>query len=71
MIVGLQTTPVGNSALLIASHRCSTAVIAAAIGVSTLSPQRAVGVAISFVGVVVVVAGGVGVDFSGSPVRSR
>ena len=66
--VGLQTTPVGDSALLIASAPVLTAVIAAAIGVDTLSPQRAVGVGISFIGVVVVVAGGVGVDFSGSPI---
>jgi len=66
--VGLQTTPAGDSALLIASSPVLTAVIAAAIGVDTLSPRRAVGVVMSFVGVVVVVAGGVGVELSGSPV---
>ena len=65
--VGLQTTPVGDSALLIASAPVLTAVIAAAIGVDTLSPRRAAGVALSFLGVVVVVAGGVGIELSGSP----
>jgi len=66
--VGLQTTPAGDSALLIASAPVLTAVIAAAIGVDTLSPQRAFGVGISFVGVIIVVAGGVGIELAGSPV---
>jgi drug/metabolite transporter (DMT)-like permease len=66
--VGLQTTPAGDSALLIAFSPVLTAVIAALIGVDTLSPQRAVGVVLSFAGVVVVVAGGVGIELSGSPI---
>ncbi len=66
--VGLQTTPAGDSALLIAFSPVLTAVIAAAIGVDTLTPRRAVGVVMSFVGVVIVVAGGVGIELSGSPV---
>jgi drug/metabolite transporter (DMT)-like permease len=66
--VGLQTTPAGDSALLIAFSPVLTAVIAAAIGVDTLGPRRAVGVVLSFLGVVVVVGGGVGIELSGSPI---
>lgn len=66
--VGLQTTPAGDSALLIASAPVLTAVIAAAIGVDTLSRRRAVGVGLSFLGVVIVVGGGVGIELAGSPV---
>ena len=66
--VGLQTTPAGDSALLIASAPVLTAVIAAAIGVDTLSRQRGAGVALSFIGVVIVVAGGVGIELTGSPI---
>ena len=66
--VGLQSIPAGDSALLIAATPVFTAVIAVAIGVDTLSPVRAVGVALSFVGVAIVVAAGVGIELSGSPI---
>ncbi len=66
--VGLQTVPAGDSALLIASTPVFTAVIAFLIGSDTLGPAKAAGVAVSFVGVVLVVASGVGIELSGSPV---
>ena len=66
--VGLQTVPAGDSALLIAATPVFTAVIAALVGADTLSPAKAAGVAVSFVGVVIVVASGVGIELSGSPV---
>jgi drug/metabolite transporter (DMT)-like permease len=66
--VGLQTTPVGDSALLVSSAPMLTAVIAAVIGVDTLSRQRGIGVAVSFIGVVIVVAGGIGLELTGSPI---
>ncbi len=66
--VGLQTIPAGDSALLIAATPVFTAVIAVLIGTDTLSPLRAVGVGLSFVGVALVVANGAGFELSGSPV---
>jgi drug/metabolite transporter (DMT)-like permease len=66
--VGLQTIPAGDSALLIAATPVFTAVIAVLIGTDTLPPLKALGVVLSFVGVVVVVASGVGVELSGSPI---
>lgn len=66
--VGLQTIPAGDSSLLIASTPVVTAVIAVLIGADTLSPVRAIGVAISFVGVVLVIAAGVGIELAGSPI---
>jgi drug/metabolite transporter (DMT)-like permease len=66
--VGLQTIPAGDSALLIASTPVFTAVIAALIGTDTLNPSKAAGVGLSFVGVVIVVASGVGIELTGSPI---
>ena len=66
--VGLTTIPAGDSALLIAATPVFTAVIAVLIGTDTLSPAKAVGVALSFAGVVLVIAAGVGIELSGSPV---
>jgi drug/metabolite transporter (DMT)-like permease len=65
---GLTTIPAGDSALIIASAPVFTAVIAAAIGTDTLSPLRALGVVLSFAGVALVVASGVGIELAGSPV---
>jgi drug/metabolite transporter (DMT)-like permease len=65
--VGLQTIPAGDSALLIAATPVFTAVIAVLIGADTLGPVKALGVGLSFVGVVVVVASGVGIELTGSP----
>lgn len=65
--VGLLTIPAGDSALLIAATPVATAVIAALIGTDTLYPAKAFGVILSFVGVVLVIAAGVGIELSGSP----
>ncbi len=65
--VGLLTIPAGDSALLIAATPVATALIAALIGTDTLDPAKAVGVILSFVGVVLVIAAGVGIELSGSP----
>lgn len=66
--VGLQTIPAGDSALLIAATPVFTAVIAVLIGTDTLPPRKAVGVGMSFVGVVLVIGSGVGIELSGSPI---
>ena len=66
--VGLQTVPAGDSALIIASTPVFVAVIAVLVGTDTLSPVRAVGVGLSFLGVAIVVGAGVGIELSGSPV---
>jgi drug/metabolite transporter (DMT)-like permease len=66
--VGLQTIPAGDSALLIAATPVFTAVIAVLIGTDSLDPRKAIGVGMSFVGVALVVAAGVGIELSGSPV---
>ena len=66
--VGLLTIPAGDSALLIAATPVATAVIAVLIGTDTLDPTKAVGVVLSFVGVVLVIAAGVGIELSGSPI---
>lgn len=66
--VGLLTIPAGDSALLIAAAPVFTAVIATAIGVDTLDPRKAIGVVISFAGVVMVVGGGVGITLTGPPI---
>jgi drug/metabolite transporter (DMT)-like permease len=66
--VGLQTIPAGSSALLIAATPVLTAVIAALVGADTLTPNKAIGVAVSFVGVILVIASGVGIELTGSPI---
>ncbi len=59
----LSSTTVGNSALLIGATPVFTALVAAALGTDTLSPIRATGVAVAFVGVAVVAAGhGIGLE---------
>ncbi|MFI5226991.1 MAG: DMT family transporter [Candidatus Limnocylindrales bacterium] len=59
----LSSTTVGNSALLIGATPVFTAIVAAALGTDTLSPIRATGVAVAFVGVAVVAAGhGIGLE---------
>jgi drug/metabolite transporter (DMT)-like permease len=66
--VGLQSIPAGDSALLIASTPVVTAVLAVLVGTDTLSPTKALGVAVSFIGVVIVIGAGVGIDLTGSPI---
>jgi drug/metabolite transporter (DMT)-like permease len=66
--VGLQSIPAGDSALLIAASPVLTAVIAVLIGTDTLNPVKAVGVILSFAGVVLVIAAGVGIELTGSPI---
>ena len=66
--VGLQSIPAGDSALLIASTPVVTAVLAVLVGTDTLSPTKALGVVVSFIGVVIVIGAGVGIDLTGSPV---
>ncbi len=66
--VGLQSIPAGDSALLIAASPVLTAVIAVMIGTDTLNARKAVGVVLSFAGVVLVIAAGVGIELTGSPI---
>ena len=66
--VGLQTISAGDSALLIASTPVFTAVIAVLIGTDTLRPAKAVGVVLSFIGVAIVIAAGVGIELAGEPI---
>jgi len=66
--VGLLSIPAGDSALLIAASPVLTAVIAVLIGTDTLNPQKALGVVLSFAGVVLVIAAGVGIELTGSPI---
>jgi drug/metabolite transporter (DMT)-like permease len=67
---GLQSIPAGDSALIIASTPVLVAVLAGIIGVDTLTPQKFAGAALSFLGVVVVIAAGVGISMSGSAMGS-
>jgi drug/metabolite transporter (DMT)-like permease len=64
--VGLESIPAGDSALIIASTPVLVAVLAVLIGADTLTPLKFAGVTLSFLGVVVVIAGGVGISLTGS-----
>ena len=66
--VGLVSIPAGDSALIIAATPVFTAVIAVLLGTDTLTPRKAIGVISSFLGVVLVIAAGIGIELSGSPV---
>lgn len=66
--VGLQTVPAGDSALIIAAAPVITAILAAAIGTDTLTPAKAVGVVLSFLGVVIVIGAGIGIELAGPPI---
>lgn len=66
--VGLQTISAGDSSLLIAATPVFTAVIAVVIRADTLSPVKGLGIVLSFVGVVLVIAAGVGLELRGSPI---
>jgi drug/metabolite transporter (DMT)-like permease len=66
--VGLQTTSAGDSSLIIAATPVFTAVIAVLIGADTLSPVKGFGILLSFLGVVLVIAAGVGLELTGSPI---
>lgn len=63
---GLQAIPAGDSALLIASTPVFTAVLAVVAGADTLNPIKVAGAALSFVGVIVVIGAGVGLELSAS-----
>ena len=64
--VGLQSIPAGDSALIIAATPVFTAVLAVAAGADTLSPMKFAGAVLSFVGVVIVIAAGIGISMTGS-----
>jgi drug/metabolite transporter (DMT)-like permease len=66
--VGLQTTSAGDSSLIIAATPVFTAVIAVLIGADTLSPVKGFGIGLSFLGVVLVIGAGVGLELTGSPI---
>lgn len=68
--VGLQTIPAGDSALIIAATPVLTAVLAVVSGGDTLTPAKLAGATLSFVGVVVVIAAGVGISMTGSAIGS-
>jgi drug/metabolite transporter (DMT)-like permease len=68
--VGLQSIPAGDSALLIAATPVFTAVLAVVAGADTLTPQKFAGAVLSFLGVVVVIAAGVGIEMTGSLIGS-
>lgn len=63
--VGLQTIPAGDSALIIAATPVFTAVIAVMAGTDRLDATRGVGVVLSFLGVVLVIGAGVGIELAG------
>jgi drug/metabolite transporter (DMT)-like permease len=63
---GLQSIPAGDSALIIASTPVLVAILAVVNGADTLTPMKFAGAALSFLGVVVVIAAGVGISLSGS-----
>jgi len=67
---GLQSIPAGDSALLIASTPVLVAILAVVSGADTLTPLKFAGAALSFLGVVVVIAAGVGISLSGSALGS-
>lgn len=67
---GLQSIPAGDSALIIASTPVLVAVLAVVSGADTLTPMKFTGALLSFFGVVVVIAAGVGIELSGSAVGS-
>jgi drug/metabolite transporter (DMT)-like permease len=67
---GLQFIPAGDSALIIASTPVLVAVLAVAAGADTLTPMKFAGAALSFLGVVVVIAAGVGVTLGSSALGS-
>lgn len=67
---GLTSIPAGDSALIIASTPVLVAVLAVVAGADTLTPMKFVGATLSFLGVVVVIAAGVGISMSGSLVGS-
>jgi drug/metabolite transporter (DMT)-like permease len=67
---GLQSIPAGDSALIIASTPVLVAVLAVVSGADTLTPLKFAGAVLSFLGVVVVIAAGVGISLSGSAVGS-
>lgn len=62
----LDSTSVGNSALIIGSTPIFTALVAVVIGTDTLSPPKAIGAAVAFGGVVLVAAShGLALDSAG------
>jgi drug/metabolite transporter (DMT)-like permease len=63
---GLQSIPAGDSALIIASTPVLVAVLAVVSGADTLTPLKFVGATLSFLGVVVVIAAGIGISLTGS-----
>jgi drug/metabolite transporter (DMT)-like permease len=65
---GLQSIPAGDSALIIASTPVLVAVLAVISGADTLTPLKFAGATLSFLGVVVVIAAGVGISLTGSGV---
>jgi len=67
---GLLTIPAGDSALIIASTPVLVSVLAVVAGADTLTPMKFAGATLSFLGVVVVIAAGVGISMSGSAVGS-
>jgi drug/metabolite transporter (DMT)-like permease len=66
--LGLESIPAGDSALIIASTPVLVAVLAVLIGADTLTPLKFAGATLSVLGVVVVIAGGVGISLTGSGV---
>jgi drug/metabolite transporter (DMT)-like permease len=67
---GLQFIPAGDSALIIASTPVLVAVLAVVIGADTLTPMKFAGAVLSFLGVVVVIAAGVGITLGSSALGS-
>jgi drug/metabolite transporter (DMT)-like permease len=67
---GLQYIPAGDSALIIASTPVLVAVLAVVAGADTLTPMKFAGATLSFLGVVVVIAAGVGITLGSSALGS-
>jgi drug/metabolite transporter (DMT)-like permease len=64
--IALQQIPAGDSALLVATTPVITALIAARIGADVLTRTKLLGTVVSFAGVAVVVASGVGLSLGGA-----
>ncbi len=62
----LQTVSAGDSALLIATTPVITGLVAAVVGTDTLTPTKLGGGLVAFVGVAIVIGGGVGFTVTGS-----
>ena len=65
-VSGLESITAGESALLVATSPIVVALVATALGVEALTPLKVVGIALSFVGTVLVIGAGTGLTLGAS-----